>query len=338
MRHTSLMRNPLVATCLLLGASMGALAPRAQAQQLGEPTILALDEINTVNYNEDTFDNTKFATLSAATPTTLQPTFTNALGMGDVVSVNGQSAKGLHLLRFSKLDSITTQTAGRSIADVTRLSWISHVWEILGADGAAIGTIMAMGMAAGTPPPGSHDAVQSANLAIVGGTGAYAGIRGYVGNAAPLTVGANRQASVREDPAFRRVNGGGNARYIFTIYPGEAPQVASIAHADGNSVTDRNPAVAGETLTVVASGLGPTRPSVNPGVAFPAAPQLPVNSPVAVLVNGKPASMTPAIGYPGAVNRYLLYFQVPAGTARGLASVQLTAGWLAGPGVIVWVN
>ncbi len=143
---------------------------------------------------------------------------------------------------------------------------------------------------------------------------------------------------MREDPAFRRINGGGNARYIFTIYPGEAPQVMSVAHADNSLVTDRNPAVAGETLTVVASGLGPPRPSVNPGAAFPTSPQLPVNAPVAVLVNGKGVQVTTAIGYPGTVNRYLLYFQVPAGTARGQATVQVTAAYLAGPGVLIWVT
>lgn len=338
MRSRSIVRNPIVVTCLLLGASLGVLGPRTQAQQLGEPTILALDQINMVNYNEDTFDITRFATLSAITPTTLQPTLTNALGLADITTVNGVPARGLHIYRFTKVDSATTLTVGRSLADVTRLSWISHVWEIMTADGVSIGTIMAQGMAAGVPPPGSHAAVQSANLAIVGGTGAYAGIRGVVGNAAPLVAGAARQASVREDPAYRRVNGGGNARFIFTIYPGDAPQVVSITHADSNPVTDRNPAVAGETLTVVASGLGPTSPSVSPGQAFPASPQLRVNAPVAVLVNGRPAQVSTVIGLPGAVNRYLLYFQVPAGTTRGLTSVQLTSAWLGGPGALVWVN
>lgn len=55
----------------------------------------------------------------------------------------------------------------------------------------------------------------------MGGTGIFAGVRGTAGNANPSgQVGSNpRQASVVEDPAFRRTNGGGKSRYIFNINP-----------------------------------------------------------------------------------------------------------------------
>jgi len=326
---------------LVFGLSMGALAPRAEAQQLGAPTVLVLDERNGVNYNEDTADVTKFATSSAIVPVSLMPSWTNGTGFLDIYAINGQTVKGLHSYRFTKFGlSTAALTPGAAIADVARLSLINHVWEIQDANGVAMGTIMGQGFANGPAPPGSPAAQLSSNISIVGGTGAYVGVRGTIGGTA-LPIGlpavAQRQASVVEDPAYRRVNGGGLARWVMTIYPGNAPQVVSISHADTGAVSNSRPAVAGEQLSLVASGLGPTRPAAEPGQAFPASPQLQVNAPVTVLVNGQSAPVTQAIGYPGAVNQYLLYFNVPSGIT-GLASVQLTAAFLAGPGVYIPVQ
>jgi len=335
------MNKTTIVSGLVFGLFLGALAPRAQAQQLGTPTILVLDERNGVNYNEDTADVSKFGTSSAIVPVSSMPSWTNGTGLFDIYSINGQPVRGLHSYRFVKFGlSTTTLTPGVAISDVARLSLIHHVWEIQDANGVAIGTIMGQGFANGPAPPGSPAAQQSSNISIVGGTGAFVGIRGAIGGTA-LPIGlpavAARQASVVEDPAYRRVNGGGLARWVMTIYPGDAPQVVSIAHSDNSPVSDRRPAAAGELLTLVASGLGPTRPAPEPGQAFPASPQTQVNAPVSVLVNGRAATITQAIGYPGTVNQYLLYFTVPAGIT-GVATVQLTAGFLAGPGVYITVQ
>lgn len=331
------MKNKTIITGLVLGLAIGALAPRADAQQLGTPTILVIDERDGVNYNEDTADVTKFATSSAIVPVSSMPSWTNGTGFLDIYSINGQPVKGLHSYRFTKFGlSTATLTAGVAISDVARLSLINHVWEIQDANGVAMGTIMGQGFANGPAPPGSPAAQLSSNISIVGGTGAYVGVRGTIGGTAlptGLPAVAQRQASVVEDPAYRRVNGGGLARWVMTIYPGNAPSVVSMSHADNSLVSDSRPAVAGELVTLVASGLGPTRPTPEAGQRFSTSPQAPVNAPVAVLVNGRSATVTQAIGYPGTVNQYLLYFNVPAGVT-GLASIQLTTAFLAGPGVV----
>lgn len=340
-RTISAMKRKTIFAGILLGSVIGVLPSRATAQQLGAPTVLILDEKNGVNYNEDTADVTKFATSSAIVPVSLMPSWTNGTGFLDIYAINGQTVKGLHSYRFTKFGlSTTTLTPGAAIADVARLSLINHVWEIQDANGVVMGTIMGQGFANGPAPPGSPAAQLSSNISIVGGTGAYVGVRGTIGGTA-LPIGlpavAQRQASVVEDPAYRRVNGGGLARWVMTIYPGNAPQVMSISHADNSPVSSSRPAVAGELLTLVASGLGPTLPTPEPGQAFPASSQMKVNAPVAVLVNGRSAAMTQAIGYPGTIDQYLLYFNVPSGVT-GLASVQLTAALVAGPGVYIPVQ
>ena len=45
-----------------------------------------------------------------------------------------------------------------------------------------------------------------------------------------------------------------------------------------------------------------------------------------------------AIGWPGLVDIYRIHFQVPDGIAAGMASVQLTAAWVAGPAVNIPIS
>src|SRR5579862_8498611 len=93
-----------------------------------------------------------------------------------------------------------------------------ETYEILQSDGTAVGTIMTQGLNVGGPsPPGP--AAGSFNFAIVGGTGAFLGARGQTGNAAQGLGSAQipiRAASITEDPANRRVNGGGHV--VFTAF------------------------------------------------------------------------------------------------------------------------
>ena len=86
---------------------------------------------------------------------------------------------------------------------------------------------------------------------------------------------------------------------------------------------------------MLASGLDPTRPGVDPGQPFTADPLSVVNSPVELRVNGKPAEVLSAVGYAGAVDRYQVNFRVPDGTVAGLASVQLSNAWIAGSDVMI---
>jgi uncharacterized protein (TIGR03437 family) len=83
----------------------------------------------------------------------------------------------------------------------------------------------------------------------------------------------------------------------------------------------------------MATGLGPTRPGIDPGQPFPPYPASPLqlaNSPVSVPVNGQSTATINAIGWPGLVDTYRVDFQVPGGTSAGLAAIQLTAAWITG--------
>ena len=183
------------------------------------------------------------------------------------------------------------------------------------------------------------------NFAIVGGTGAFLGARGQLGQArTPQTV-PFRLGSMAEDPANRRVNGGGRVRYILHLFPMAVPQIVvtsagpAVTHSsDFALVTASNPAAAGEILSLFATGLGPTRPGVDPGKPFPSSPPAVVNSPVEVKVNGKPAEVLAAVGFPGAVDGYQVNFRVPPDTARGVATIQVIAAWIAGTPVIITVQ
>jgi uncharacterized protein (TIGR03437 family) len=99
---------------------------------------------------------------------------------------------------------------------------------------------------------------------------------------------------------------------------------------DFSPVTAARPAKAGEVLIVRATGLGPTRPGVDPGRPFPLDSLLAVNSPVDVTVNAQTAEVINAVGWPGLVDTYRLDFRMPDGIATGMSAIQLTAAWIAG--------
>ena len=108
-------------------------------------------------------------------------------------------------------------------------------------------------------------------MAIIGGTGAFIGARGQWGQAVTPTSTTIRQASVTEDPTFRRLNGGGRVKFVLQVIPLYQPEIfttsagPAVFHADFSLVTAAKPAKAGEVLVVKATGLGPTVPGVNPG-------------------------------------------------------------------------
>jgi uncharacterized protein (TIGR03437 family) len=177
-------------------------------------------------------------------------------------------------------------------------------------------------------------------MAVTGGTGAFLGIRGQAGQGGNTV--SPRTASKSEYPALRRVLGGGIRRFVFHLIPTFRPEVVittngpALLHAsDFSLVTSAKPAHSGEILSVFASGLGPTRPGIDPGQPFPASPLQPVNSPVEVAVNGNPAEVLYAGGYPGAVDRYQVNFRVPEGTAPGAATIRLTSGFIPGSDVTI---
>jgi uncharacterized protein (TIGR03437 family) len=140
-----------------------------------------------------------------------------------------------------------------------------------------------------------------------------------------------------EDPANRRINGGGRILFFLHVIPMDRPQFANtpqgpaVTHAsDFTVVSASKPAVAGEILSLFATGLGPTVPAVDPGQPFPSSPLAAVNSPVEVMVNGQPAEVMAAVGFPGSVNGYQVNFRLPADSAKGTASLQVSSAWITG--------
>jgi uncharacterized protein (TIGR03437 family) len=202
-----------------------------------------------------------------------------------------------------------------------------------------------LGLDGGAPPPGAPAVSRQSNFAITGGTGAFLGVRGQF-EAGPAIAGAPaiRNASVREDPAMRRINGGGHSAYILHLIPISRPEIVvtdagpAVTHADFSAVTPAKPAKAGEILIVKATGLGPTIPGVDPGLPFPADSPMSVNSPVDVTVNGQAAQVINKIGWPGLLDTYRVDFRVPDGTTAGTAVMQLTAAWIAGAPVSIPVQ
>src|SRR5260221_4097041 len=266
--------------------------------QTSQPTILLLDIENWVQYLDDISDVSKFATNPNVTPSVNFRDFSVATVLGDIVAVNGQPAKGLYAARVRTIRATRAPNPGQAIADVQRTPIREVIYEILKADSTPVGTIVALGLSGGPPPPA---------FAIAGGTGAFLGVRGVAGPANNSQGVPIRAASMAEDPANRRINGGGRGRVKVQVIPMFVPQILTTAagpavthSSDSTPVTHSKPASSGEVLSLVATGLGPTRPGVDPGQPFPSSPEAVVNSPVEVAVNGKPAEVLGAGGFPGA--------------------------------------
>jgi uncharacterized protein (TIGR03437 family) len=295
--------------------------------------VMQVDIDNWVTYNYDVLDQTTWArspgpTVAAPGP----PAFGSSLLLADIVAVNGKPAKGVVVLRFTGLNLRPVPTPGQAISDVNRSGVGEFVYEFLADDGTSIGSIMASGLFGGAAPPGAPLNFPGHNVGITGGTGAYLGARGQVSSTVPLPNVRNpRQASVTEDPANRRsLGGGGVFRLWFHLVPMVRPAIESVFHSDFTPVSASNPAHPGETLILSATGLGPTRPGVDPEQPFPDSPRQEINSPLEVTVNGNPADVVNKFGWPGTTDTYRLDIRVPDGTAPGMAALQVTAAFIPG--------
>jgi hypothetical protein len=315
---------PLVAACGL-----------ASAQQ-PPTTTLTIDLGNMVEYQEDIYDPVKFARSPNVTPSlgigVGVANFAVATLLGDIVAVNGQPAKGLYAGRSRTISTRANPTPGQAIADVTRAAIREHIFEILQPDGTPVGSIMLMGLSGGNSPPPGQPSTENANWAIVGGTGAFLGARGQAEAIVGIGLGG-RAASMGEDPANRRINGGSMGQCVLHVIPMALPQIVTtaaglaITHSDFSLVNGSKPAAAGEILSLFATGLGPVRGVVR-GQPFPSNPIAAVNSPVQVILNGNPAEVLAAVGYPGSVDGYQVNFRLPADMVKGSATIQVSAAWI----------
>jgi len=320
-----------VASILWLFAACAALSGQAPPV-----SILQVQAENIVVYYDDTSDISKWGTLPGPVPVSanLTPNFKWRFNLGDVVSVNGQPVKGNVVISTRVVYATTDMTPGRALMDLPLGCPFQQVHSFMLPDGTVIGTIATIGVNTVGRPPGAPSNAVAGTGVLVGGSGAFLGVRGQAG----LISGSGvRNASITEDPAYRRVNGGGKMTWFFQIVPAVWPEVLTVATgpaifhgADFSPVTVEKPARAGEVLVMGVSGLGPVKGKLDPGQPFPAGDLLEVNSPVDITVNGKSADVVNKIGWPAMTNVYRVDFVVPAGTAPGLASVVPTVAWING--------
>ncbi|PWU00145.1 MAG: hypothetical protein C5B51_25740 [Terriglobia bacterium] len=294
-----------------------------------QPVILDIGYQNQVLYVDDVSDRSKLA--ASATPVIPNlRTFSSATALGDIVSINGKPAKGSVVVRSQFLNLAPNAPSGQSIGDTFRPAFGDIVFEILQADGTPVGTLMLLGYLGGAAPPGAPASFQN-NATVTGGTGAFLGARGYFASpAAPL-----RPTSTQEDPANRRVNGGPQGHVFVYLIPASWPEIVTTAngpavlHAgDSTLVTAAKPARSGEILTFYATGLGPTRPALEPGNVFSASPLQVANSPVEVTIGGREAEVLYAGGYPGSTDGFQVNVRLPTGLSPGPASVRLNAAFV----------
>jgi hypothetical protein len=329
------------------------------------PVVLKIQLESFVNYFNDVTDWTKLAanpnqtTLSGSTPN-----FAQSIDVADIVSVNGEPVKGVFTERRIQYKRTVSPTPGQFIADSVSSAIQDRFFEILKLDGTPIGNFVVTGMGGAIPAPGTPTVIADGNFTIIGGTGAFMGARGQAGGLdEPSSTGA-RNASMSEDPSNRRVFPSGHRLMVLQVIPLTVPAVVQTANgpavvhgADFSQVTTAKPAKPGEILSLLATGLGPAQPAcqsaggtggtstacagvtgIEPGDPFPSSPLAIVNSPVEITVNGQPAQVQYAGGYPGTTNTYQVNFVVPAGTATGSASLQLTAAWISGTAVTIPVQ
>ena len=314
-------------------AALWAASWHVSLAQVAPATILEIDLENRVQYLGDISDVSKLASDTNVTTPLPSRNFVPVLIMADIVAVNGQPAMGTSVFHIRQINLRTAPNAGEAIADVVRNNVVDIRFEVLNSDGTPIGTIMASGLGGGAAPPGAPLGVRVGNVAIVGGTGAFLGARGQVGQG--VTTTPDRNASMTEDPANRRRNGGGKVRYVLQVIPMLWPRIATVSSSSALLYTNQPAtlggwAMRGELLSAQVSGLGPTKPGVDPGQPFPANPASAVNSPVQVLVNGRPVEVLRAVGIPGAIDLYEVDFRLPPDTPQGYATIQLTTAWVAG--------
>jgi uncharacterized protein (TIGR03437 family) len=182
---------------------------------------------------------------------------------------------------------------------------------------------------------------------IIGGTGAFFGAGGQKGQRNGMLSGfvSERTASITDDPAKRRRNGGGHLLTVLCVIPMSWPTVVTIAggpaivhSSDFSPVSSAKPTAAGEILSLFASGLGPTSTSLTPGQPFTSSPLSVVNSPIDETVNGKSAEVLAEVGYAGAVDGYQVNFRVPPDTGTGTATIQISSAWIPGAPVNIEVK
>ena len=140
-----------------------------------------------------------------------------------------------------------------------------------------------------------------------------------------------RTTSAIEDPAYRRINGGGKWRVGVTLNSVTRPEVTAAYHgSDFSPVSAERPAQSGETLILAAKGMGATKPVLEPGKVFPGDTFADIVAPVEVSINGQPVEVAVKIGWPTTAEFYRIDVVLPPGLPAGAASLIVSSAWIPG--------
>lgn len=314
----------------------------AAAQPIGasllRPAILEIEIDQIQFYWRDTADLSQFATQDRAA-TTFPRNFPVGEGIGDIVAVNGNPVKGTMTAQISGIlhNPGAGPAPGTAIADTVATGRLVYEFDIWSVEGHQIGTIYATGLNNTPPPPGAAPSAQSLNLVVVGGTGAFLGVRGQMQHSA-ANQPPSYPASVREDPGRRRILSTGRGfsfNRVAHLIPWRTPEIEAVWHGDFTPVSSSNPARAGEVLIVRARGLGPARPNVTYGRPFPAEPLAIVNSPIVATVNGKRTTVLNSVGWPGETDSYRVDIVLPDAIESGQVRLGLEVAWIPGSEIVL---
>jgi hypothetical protein len=123
--------------------------------QMQPPAILTIGLQDVVEYQDDVSDPSKFASNPGITPSVQPRNFFAVIVIEDIVTVNGEPARGTYAGRTSPIVASPTPTSGGAIADITRTAMREHIFELQKSDGTPVGTIVSAGFSGGPIPPGT---------------------------------------------------------------------------------------------------------------------------------------------------------------------------------------
>ena len=327
------------------------------AGSFGQAPTRAILRINADSYVRYVYDGSpreKWGLLSVATPIpprrgVEEPVwqFDGRIGIGDVSAVNSYQVKGTVMEHstwvLTQSDFPRTST---STAPFNRDGPITWIVEIADDRDRSIGTLVGTGLTGGPPPAGITTTRPQGwgppiwNIAITGGTGAFAGARGQLVSHTNQTQMTYTSVQTSTAPSVRRQISNRPLRLIAYVIPESRPEVTrsagalAVFHEDFSPVTGVSPARSGEVLILQLTGLGPTDPAIDAGQAFPLEPLLEVLAPVNVSVNGQRVEVRNKVGWPGTTDRYRIDFRMPSGIS-GPATLQIEAAWIPGGPIVI---
>jgi len=285
---------------------------------------------NVVAYYDDgtTYAKTGTSTAKTPLPSDFVGVFRPNMWLGDLVAVNGAPAMGTLFMHGMALGGGPNPAPRRPIYDVNR-NQVNHAQlDILDSARGAVGVLCFDGLGAGSPSPGTPSGASSGVFTVVGGTGAFLGVSGQGGTVSNVNW---RSASFLEDSSLRRVNGGGKWIVRFVLAGLKRPEIVAAYHtADFTPVSAASPARSGETVTLAMRGMGPTRPTLEPDAVFTLEPPQVVAAAVNATVNGKPAAIVNAIGWPGTADTYRVDVTLPGGVDGGKGTVVVNRAYIPG--------